>query len=322
MRASTIALLTLSALAAQELNQQAAANSVPDPIPGQPPAYNHGQEATIATTYPTTSLPELVDTQQFTVAEALASEQSASLVVPLTSDDSTPRLVTIDTATMPDATVAVNDSPSPQRSAPQPEGINIPITPYPLPTVTNPLSSTELSQASPAQPLPNLEPVPTTVEIPSRSQVPPQTVQVNSRRQAAPVEPVPSVPPPSVTVSQRSLPFPPFSDSFIRQRRVNVNQLRSMRVTNRTRRSILIELVGRTSPLRLAPGQTRTLQVSPRDLSLLYWDPILPSEFNARVSQPDQRVLIVELFPSRFPNGSLGMYLPEPVRRSDILRIF
>ncbi|MDW8202836.1 MAG: hypothetical protein RML75_16705, partial [Cyanobacteriota bacterium SKYGB_h_bin112] len=208
------------------------------------------------------------------------------------------------------------------RSAPPSEGINIPVTPYLSPVVTSPSSGTEPSQFPPTQPLPSLEPIPATVEIPTRAQVPSQTVQVNSPRQAAPVEPVPSVPPPSVTVSQRSLPFPPFSGSVIRQRRVNVNQLRSMRVTNRTRRSILIELVGRTSPLRLAPGQTRTLQVNPRDLSLLYWDPILPSEFNARVSQADRRVLTVELFPSRFPNGSLGMYLPEPVRRSDILRIF
>jgi hypothetical protein len=108
----------------------------------------------------------------------------------------------------------------------------------------------------------------------------------------------------------------------VSRRRVRTGQLTTVQVTNRAGRPIEIELVGRTRPLLVLPGQTRRLRVDPRDLSLLYWTPGGQQELDATVSQPSLNTLVVNIFPSRFPNGNLAIYLPEPDNRPDILRIF
>ncbi len=108
----------------------------------------------------------------------------------------------------------------------------------------------------------------------------------------------------------------------VNRRRVRVGQLTTIQVTNRAGRAIEIELVGRTRPLLLLPGQTRRLRVDPRDLSLLYWVPGRQGELDATVSQPSLNTIVVNIFPSRFPNGNLAIYLPEPDNRPDVLRVF
>ncbi len=312
VRVSTIALLTLSALAVQNSLQQANANPVAESLPEQPPSTNDtNQDSTIVTTYAEASLPESIPDRQFAPTE-LPTELPPS-------SPAANRAITPPSVTAPEIVPIAAPSPTlggeqASQSTPQDlvaEAIDIPVTPFPS---ADPGADDRPKATTPTNPAPII-PI---VEIQPRS----QGTLTNDRSQSSPNGRSQRSELPAVTVSQRSRALPNFYTPGIRQRRVSVNQLRTVRVTNRTRQPILIELVGRTSPLRLNPGQTRSLRANPQDLSLLYWHPNTHAEFDARVSQPDRRVLVVDLFPSRFPIGSLGIYLPEPVNRPDIVRIF
>ncbi len=320
VRVSTVALLTLSALAAQNLTQQATANLASNSVPNQPSpadqdAHTSSAEASVA--YTEASPPEFLPDHQFAPIPETQPVQSVAASQGSPSPTTTETATTITTVALP-ALLPTDDSPKEPRISPLSQdmlsgAIDIPVKPF------------QPAQIPTKESDPGIVPTLTSAELTTpvaETPVRPLAVPVEVRPNFPPGELTQTAPLPGVTVSQRNRTLPRFVNSGIRQRRVSVRNLQAVRVTNRTSRSILIELVGRTSPLRLAPGQTRTLRANPRDLSLLYWDPILHTGFDARLSQSDQRVLGVDLLPSNYPIGSFGIYLPEPVRRPDVVRIF
>jgi hypothetical protein len=128
---------------------------------------------------------------------------------------------------------------------------------------------------------------------------------------------------PEILAQTYRYPVAPGGDST---RRVQPQQLTTLQVVNRTSKTIQVEIVGLTAPISLSPRQTRSLQVDPCHFSILYWVPNGSDssriELNARVSQPSDRIVVVELSPSRFPTGNLALYMPEPSNPIDTLRIF
>ncbi|OLP17260.1 hypothetical protein BST81_15690 [Leptolyngbya sp. 'hensonii'] len=106
-------------------------------------------------------------------------------------------------------------------------------------------------------------------------------------------------------------------------RRVQLAQIVSLSVTNRTSRTIQIELVGRVGPLVLRPGQTRRLLANSRDMSLLYWSGPESGSIRlaASVAQIGRNALAVNLYQARFPTDNSAIYFPEPgINR--VLRVF
>lgn len=129
------------------------------------------------------------------------------------------------------------------------------------------------------------------------------------------------------TTLAQATPIPVSGSAGVSRRRTQTRRFTTVSVTNRTSRSVEIELVGTTRPITLLPGQTRQLRVKSRDLSLLYWAPSAPgisaTQLRAEVSQSSSQGLSVNLFRSEFPNDNLAVYFPEPDNLSqDILKVF
>ncbi|GEM_PF-5297245 len=131
----------------------------------------------------------------------------------------------------------------------------------------------------------------------------------------------------ATTTLAQTTRIPVSGSAGVSRQRTQTRRFTTVRVTNRTSRSVEIELVGTTRPITLLPGQTRQLRVKSRDLSLLYWAPSSPgvsaTQLQAQVSQSGSQSLSVNLFRSEFPNDNLAIYFPEPDNPSqDILKVF
>jgi hypothetical protein len=309
VRILPLALLTLATLAAQDLNQEAQADGV-DPSNASPSVGDKTVSRQQALPDGAVALrvasPELLPHSAF-AAQPVSVEHSDRLldlparVTPspfaIAQVDSTNQLPDSQTpppsAPLPGSPSDSNQPPAPGSSA-SPPPVDIPVTPSPAPATGTPDSPRTPTESWPGngagEPLPS-------VGVPGQ----PPTATPGS----------PSVTPPRRPTSSNS-----------GGRWVSSSGMTTIRITNRTGIGVSIELVGSAGPLRLAPGQTRQLQVKSSDVSLLYWVPgSSQRELSARISERGTRSLTVDIFSGRFPTGNLAMYMPEPGARN-MLNVF
>lgn len=317
VRTSTLTLLTLTALTTQHLTQQAIAASadyIEDPLSASNLVLDDRQAmAVIEIPTIATSPPENLANLSLMTIDAVPTVS----LMDTTTLDQHPAIASPESHDRPMQSDAASVAPTVSSIAmlehQMPSSPALPLVKAKesgdLPAILKPmtLSGDGMDSWSPA----NLVPVTST----PLSQLP--SLQSPSRGSLERVS--------ERAVKQRIRRLPRLSTATS-ERRVLVRQLTSLQVTNRTAGLVTIELVGRLAPITLRPGQTRQLRVNPRELSLMYWIPdnrgLVHSELSARVSQSSRQTLAVDLLPSRFPNSNLAIYLPDALRRSDILKVF
>jgi len=328
LTSTRLMLLVMAALAVQDFSQPAAAQAQLEPseeVPDWTNLANQTAGATIA------QVPVAIAKPTF-LLERPPTEQPESRIAatPPQTEEIEPQPVEVDgaePALEPVASVGNGNVPDPRRLSLTIAQTNLGAIAGPRAIAESDPQSWQVATLAPGETI-NFDNLPGSIlrnnVLASASTAAPSAL-VPSNREVAVANPSPSrqvtSTPDSTLLAQRPIGIAAQPSGNYTRRISQPQRLTAIRVTNRTGRTILIELVGRTGPLILRPGQTRQLRVNPRDLSLMYWVPRNTVELTAQVSRPQANLLVVGVRESRFPRGNRALYLPDP-GGTTVLRVF